>query len=126
MKVYAAPSHIELPSLDFRDIPAYEKASADYLSAVQDWARENSAPHALAGEVVSTPYADGQAVYVVAKLEGSVALIHIGTWDAWRSPLFERTATVKYLREIAARRNARAVLDERVAAAKLTPAPASA
>lgn len=99
MKVYAAPEEIALPELDYRDIPAYQSACDEYLASVQQWARDNSTKHDLAGETVSTPYADGTAVYVVAKINNSVCLIHINTWDGWRDPQFEELATVAYLRK---------------------------
>lgn len=112
MKVYAAPGEIALPELDTRDIRGYIAAAEKYLADVSDWARKNVVGKSdIAGSVVAVPYADGQAVYVVAKLERSHGLIHIGTWDGWRSPDFERYATVAELRDRAERAKRRAAFD---------------
>lgn len=112
MKVYSAPAEITAPELDFRDIPGYTAAAEQYLADVQKWARDNvSGKSDIAGSVVAIPYADGHAVYVIAKLERSHGLIHIDTWDGWRSPGFENYATVSELRDRVARSKRRAAFD---------------
>lgn len=81
MKVFATPEEITVPEFSM-DIPAYNAACDKHLVDVQEWARKNSQPHALVGEVVTAPAGDGQAVYVIAKFNRNLSLIHIETWDA--------------------------------------------
>ena len=54
--------------------------------------------------VVSVPFADGSAYYVVVKLEGRVGLMVVDIGDGWRDDRFERTATVAELKRIVAQR----------------------
>lgn len=107
MKVFAAPAEIAVPEFSL-DIPAYEAACDKHLADVQEWARKNSQPHALVGEVVTAPAGDGQAVYVIAKFNRNLSLIHIATWDAWQSPMLEELATTAYLTKLVAQQKSRA------------------
>lgn len=104
MKVYDSP--IEAPGLSFVDgrfsMEETERAESKYMEALTTYVKENfNGP--LAGEVVRTPIADGYAQYMVAKVEGKTSLIHIPLGDAWTDARFERTVTVREIREILTR-----------------------
>ena len=114
MKVYSAPGEIPIPVLSF-DFEKYEAEADRYLAGVQQWARENSQPHALVGEIVTAPAADGQAIYVIAKFDRNLSLLHIETWDGWRSPMLEELGNTAYPTTLVAQRKARAELDAKYA-----------
>lgn len=104
MKVYAPPAEVPVPSMvneegrfDYLD---YERREDEFLAALAAWVRLNGQPHALAGEVVRVPYADGYAQYMVAKFDNKVCLIHLPLGDAWQDDRFERLATVAELRRM--------------------------
>lgn len=113
MQTYAAPEEIAVPGFlneEGRfDLAAYDKASEEYLTKISEYAKQFGA-HKLAGEIVRTPFADGYAEYVVAKINGKVSLIHIPLGDAWRDARFERTATVAELTDMVALAKRRAAL----------------
>lgn len=108
MKVYSAPSDIFRPDIfEFMregKLADLMDAEAAYREKIATWARENGEAHPLAGTLLSVPYADGRAEYVVIKTEGKVGLIHLDLGDGWRDERFERTVTQKEIREIIARR----------------------
>lgn len=97
MKVYQA--HIEPPDFaDFKtpdghyDFAAHEIAENKYTEMLQEWARSQE-KHPLAGEIIRTPMGDGSACYVLAKVGGSLSLIHLATGDAWHNDQFCRLMT---------------------------------
>jgi hypothetical protein len=105
MQVFTAPDSIKTPAFltpeGTFDNAAYVAEEDRYLGELTALALSHD-PHPLAGKLVSVPFADGQASYVVAKVNGKVSLIHAAAGDAWRDARFERTATVKELRELIA------------------------
>jgi len=101
MDVYSAPAEIKVPEYSpKKSTDVFIQECIEYEKAVSEWAKENSTPHKLAGEIVRTPFADGYATYVVAKLNNKVCLIHIETMDAWADARFERTVTVAELTDM--------------------------
>jgi hypothetical protein len=105
MQVFSAPDSIKTPAFltpeGTFDRAAYEADEERYIGELTALALSHD-PHPLAGKLVSVPFADGRASYVVAKIDGKVSLIHSEAMDAWRDARFERTATVKELRELIA------------------------
>lgn len=116
MNVYGAPEEIVKPDIGAYfgtgglGHQAYQEAETAYIDAVAQWAVENGDKHALAGQYVSVPFADGSAQYVVAKFGGRVCLVHLDIMDGWRDGRFERTATIAELKRIIEARRARAEL----------------
>lgn len=109
MQVYVAP--FEAPGLSFVDgrfdMEATENAEKKYLEDLTAYVKENfNGP--LAGEIIRTPFADGHAQYMVAKIQGRTSLIHIAIGDAWQDARFENTVTVKEIKEILTRQRNRA------------------
>lgn len=113
MQVFSAPEEIKPPEFVMvggrYDHDATEREEARYMKELIAAAKAYG-KHPLAGEVIRVPYADGQAVYVVAKVNGKCSLIHAETGDAWRDPQFERLATVAELKLNIERRKALAEL----------------
>ena len=105
MHVYASP----IPAPEF-NIDTYQADEDKYLVDIQEWIKGNAQPHALNGEVVRTPFADGYAQYVVAKVGGRTSLIHLDVGDAWRDGRFENTVTVRELKDMVARQRERDAL----------------
>lgn len=107
MQVYSLPAEVPAPNLgDFVhtggrfDHAGYVAAEATFLATLKDWVLKVGEAHPLAGEVVSVPYADSSAQYMVAKLQGKVILVHLPLGDAWRSDQFERLCTVAELKRM--------------------------
>lgn len=93
-------SSVPAPTIELGDsVDDYLRRIEAYEQQVVEEARSLD-PHPLAGEIVRTPYADGHASYVVAKVNGRVGLIHLESGDAWRSGVFEVTASVAGLRRL--------------------------
>lgn len=107
MKVY--DSGVPSPSFGM-SLDEYNAEVDHYVDEVRVTVLPLCSPHPLNGEVVRVPYADGYAEYMVARLEGSVGLVHLAILDAWRDDRFERTATVKELTELVKARKAREAL----------------
>lgn len=100
MEIYAAP--IEAPGIVFTegryDHAASEAAETEYMDKLAEYGK--STGHPLGGEFISKPYADGRAVYMVAKVSNKTALIHVEAGDAWRDPQFERLVTVAEVKRL--------------------------
>ena len=99
MQIYDTP--IPAPDLIFKDgrydheatLEAEQKYLTDLRTAVLALGTSD-----IAGEIIRVPYADGCAQYMVAKVNGKHALVHMPLGDAWRDPAFERMASVKEIR----------------------------
>ncbi len=104
MQVFSAPEEIKDAEFVFTDgrfdLKATEAEEDRYVSELRAYVSENFGGHALAGEVVRVPYADGYAQYMVAKVNGKVSMIHMPLGDAWQDGRFERTATVAELKRL--------------------------
>jgi hypothetical protein len=102
MQTYAAPEEITVPDFnDFYVDGIFNQARAEqledaYRAELSAWAKAQGA-HKLAGKFVSVPFADGSAVYCIAKVNGKVSLIHVPLGDAWHDDRFCRLATVAEL-----------------------------
>lgn len=100
MKIYAPPANIDRPDImDFvrgrLDYAGLQLAENDYIAELKDFAKRTADGSNIAGELISVPYADGAAHYIVVKSSGKHGLMHVPIGDAWRDPQFERLATVK-------------------------------
>jgi len=111
LNLYSTPSHIEAPDFDKyfgKDglgYQAYADAEQAYIAELQAWAKKLAPSSPIAGELISMPYADGAALYIVVQSSGRHGLMPVPVGDAWRDPYFERSATVAILKEhIAANR----------------------
>jgi hypothetical protein len=105
-KVYGPPIEVGIaPRLDSRNetFQAYQTREDAYIGRVQEWARNNG-NGTLAGELVSFPFADGHALYVILSLR-PVTLIHLPVGDSWQYPHVERL-TAKDIKEEVRRRKA--------------------
>lgn len=101
-KVYSAPTEIEKPKFDYRNMSASRKAEEDYIKAVGDWAKQHSKDKANAqyvGERYSIPMADSQASYIVFSLK-PVALIHLPIGDEWDSQWANRATATDIKKQI--------------------------
>jgi hypothetical protein len=85
-KVYNAPKEVGNPPKF--NIDTYLKDEEVWLRKLQNWAKKNGSG-TYAGELVSFPYADGYAMYVVVALK-PVSLIHVPLGDAWHYPYITR------------------------------------
>lgn len=103
MNIYSPPSDIPVPAFDIADIPGYLADEKKYIEALQAWARRLADGSDIAGELISMPYADGRALYIVVKSSGKHGIMTVPVGDAWRDPYFENTVTVKILRDHIAR-----------------------
>jgi len=83
------------------DYAGHEAAEEKYRQEVIAEAKSYG-KHALAGESIRVPYADGCAEYIVAKIQNKVSLIHLAVGDAWRDDRFERLVTVAELTRVVA------------------------
>jgi hypothetical protein len=80
-KIYSPPAEIPVPILDWKDVPAYDKACDKFIEDLRAYCvNRNNAEHV--GEVIQFPVADGTAQYMVAALS-PIQLVHIPLWDAW-------------------------------------------
>lgn len=103
LTLYSPPASIEAP--DFGsffngtrfDNEAYSKAETEYIEKLQAWAKRLGPSSKIAGELVSMPYADGAALYIIVQSSGKHGIMTVPVGDAWRDPYFEQTVTVKYL-----------------------------
>ena len=103
MKVYACPK--ELPfepdyrNYDFKKVAAQEET---HRKALAEWLRKQGYTGKHTGKVLSVPFADGRANYMLA--DGSKScLIHLPYGDAWNSPDVQFLPKKEVLRRIAAR-----------------------
>lgn len=98
-KVYSAP--IQPPEISTADLVGgeWQKKESDYLAELAKLAKEQAVArgeklHKLIGEIVTTPIADGQAVYMVWSAK-PFSLIHVPIGDAWAAPAaWERGLTI--------------------------------
>ena len=100
-KIYSPPVEAgELPRLDSRkeSWQTYVQREQEYVAKVQKWAKENGSG-SLAGELVTFPYADGYAQYVVFSLK-PVSLIHLPVGDAWQYPYVNRLTAADIKKEV--------------------------
>ncbi len=109
MNTYAAPSEIVPPAFNeyfairqpdgkyTSDHAGYQAAEAEYYRDLAIYVKAHFGGHKLAGEVVSVPYADGAAVYMIGKVNGKVSLFHIDLMDGWDDQRFTRLCTVAEL-----------------------------
>lgn len=74
-------------------------AEQAYIDALKAWARKLAPSSPIAGELISMPYADGAALYIIVQSSGKHGLMTVPVGDAWRDPYFERSATVAILKE---------------------------
>lgn len=84
-KIFSPPASIgEVPGIGL-SWEEYQKAEDAYIKKVQEYAKANgSGPNK--GKILSLPYADGSALYVVLK---PTQLIHLPVGDAWHYPYIE-------------------------------------
>lgn len=95
-KVYA--TDVPSPKYDYTDWESFDKVSDKYIADVKADLTSKGYKGELVGEVVSFPYADGAALYMVASLR-PVALVHLPIGDAWRlSDAHERGLKAKDIR----------------------------
>jgi len=105
MQIYSPPSHIEAPDFgDYfgagkHDLDGYQKAEQAYIDTLKAWAKRLAPSSPIAGELVSMPYADGAALYIIVQSSGKHGIMTVPVGDAWRDPYFERSATVAILKE---------------------------
>ena len=79
-KIFAAPSAIKLPDANSKN---FELAEEKYLKDLATWCRERySGP--LVGEVIRTPFADGEAAYMILR-QKPFCLLHLELGDGWRA-----------------------------------------
>ena len=94
-KVYTPPTSIPKPDLmEFSktNFEGFAEAEDAYIKAVSEFAKKNGKGN-LAGELVSFPFADGFAQYVVYSTS-PVILLHLKVSDGWQYPYAHRlTAT---------------------------------
>jgi hypothetical protein len=79
--VYSAPSSIEVPSSDFKNINGYEKACEKYKADLKAMLQKRNKDKNV-GEIIRFPVADSYAEYMVASMK-PVELVHLPLWDAW-------------------------------------------
>lgn len=97
--VYNGPDEVQVPELNFRDIPAYNAAIEKYITDLKEFCiKRNPSEHV--GEVLSFPVADGKALYMVAALK-PVQLIHMEVWDAYSFPMAHRLTKKDIIEQIA-------------------------
>lgn len=92
-EVYRTPPECEEPSFDsfFKpgggmDTEAYFKAVQTHREKLAEWCRQNTfnqRPHALIGETISWPVADGRAEYMVLSTT-PLQLIHLDYVDGYQ------------------------------------------
>ncbi len=98
-KIYC--SDVEAPKYDYSktDWDSVQKVDDKYIADVKADLVAKGFTGSLVGEVVSFPYADGAAYYMVASLR-PLALIHLPIGDAWQLPApYERGLTAKDVRK---------------------------
>jgi hypothetical protein len=109
LNLYSTPSHIEAPDFgkyfgrDGLGYQAYAEAEQAYIDALKAWAKKLAPASPIAGELVSMPYADGAALYIIVQSSGKHGLMPVPVGDAWRDPNFEQYATVAALKDMVAR-----------------------
>lgn len=81
-KIYAVPSEIRKPKLDFSDFKAYERDCERYENEIRAFIKQMGYNGKNAGEIIRFPVADGYARYMVLAMRPA-SLIHIDTMDAW-------------------------------------------
>lgn len=89
-KIYNVVPNVNIPVLNFRDVPKYKLDIEDYTQAVIKFCKDRYAKAGQSdklndecvGEVISFPVADGTADYVVACVK-PVELVHLQTWDCY-------------------------------------------
>jgi hypothetical protein len=109
MNIYSPPSHIVAPDFgDYfgagkHDLDGYQKAEQAYIDTLKAWAKRLAPSSPIAGELVSLPYADGAALYIIIQSSGKHGIMTVPVGDAWRDGDFERYATVAQLKDMVAR-----------------------
>jgi len=86
--IYSAPTEIETPKLDFRNVQGYRTACDAYLVNLKKFVLDASGAKEddpIIGQTVKYPMADSHAMYMVAATK-PLALVHIPLWDAWDYP----------------------------------------
>lgn len=114
MAVYSLPKELENEVPRFQAGQSYDDfvtAEEAFLARLIAWVKARNPGDAYAGTVVSWPYADGRAQYLVAAIK-PVQLLHLPLGDAWAFPLAGR-ATKKDLLALIAQDKAWAELVER-------------
>jgi hypothetical protein len=99
MNIYSPPSHITAPSLDVDNIQEYIDAEQKYIADLQAWAKRLAPTSKIAGELVSMPYADSAALYIIVQSSGKHGIMIVPVGDAWRDHNFESLVTVKWLND---------------------------
>lgn len=105
LNLYSPPADIEAPkwddyiTRDKSDYEGHERAEQEYIAKLQAWAKRLAPTSPIAGELISMPYADGAALYIIVMSSGKHGLMPVPVGDAWRDPYFERSATVAILKE---------------------------
>lgn len=87
-KVFAPPSTIKKPELNFADFNAYKEDNERYINELKEALvkRKNGKN---VGEIIRFPVADGYAEYMVASMR-PLELVHLPLYDAWHYEYIER------------------------------------
>lgn len=101
MKTFSCPEAVTPP--DFMDAMVngrYDMAKDDelnqqFFAALKSHLQTMGYRGPLTGEIVSFPYADGKAVYMVADAPRNTCLIHCPLGDAWALPEWQTRGLTK-------------------------------
>lgn len=91
LKVFAGPSEVPLPVVDWTaklDIAKMRADKQSYLERLAAHLKSRKAGKNV-GEIVRFPHADGYACYMVASWR-PLHLVHIDLGDGWHYPHIER------------------------------------
>lgn len=90
MKVYKAPSDVEVPQLSYvngkLDMQTYREGERRYLARVCEHAKSLGYSGEHTGNIIGIPVADGQAQYMVLDNGRALSLMHLPLGDAWSVP----------------------------------------
>jgi hypothetical protein len=85
-KIYAPPKDLPVPEHDYSnfDMKKIQNADDEWTEKLRQYCLANGRDPER-GEVVSFPWADGRAMYMVFSMK-PLALIHMPLGDAWQYP----------------------------------------
>ena len=111
--IFSAPSTIKQPNYSkftsnkdgkYKfDSEGFNKAEKKYMEELKEFCLKRKKGKYV-GETVKFPFADGQAVYMVASLR-PLELVHVPLGDAWDYPYIERLKASDIVENIESRKS---------------------
>lgn len=105
-KIYSAPKEIKEPTFNFKNFnyKEHQKKEDKYIADLKAYLAEKGYTGKNAGETISFPVADSQAVYMVISMR-PLQLMHVPIGDAWSFQYIERLTAKDVQQKIDQRRN---------------------